>query len=146
MVSIQNEFNLLHLTDSPHIIETCELEDVAYLPWSPLAGGVLSGKYREGKRPENCRWTLAQRNGIFRDTAQVSQAVEAYYAVAKKHGLSLTQMTLAWVYRFKGVTSTIIGATSLEQLKTDIEAYELELSEDVLSDIDQVIRLYPVPF
>lgn len=146
MVSIQNEFNLLHLTDSPHTIETCVLNDVAYLPWSPLAGGALSGKYMNGALPENCRWTIEQRNGIFRDTSQSHAAIDAYHEVAKRHGLSLTQMSLAWVYQFKGVTSTIIGATSLEQLKEDIGAYQLVLSEEILGDIGAVIKRFPVPF
>lgn len=146
MVSIQNEFSLIHLMDSPHLIETCVLNDVAYLPWSPLAGGALSGKYRNGALPENCRWTIEQRNGIFRDTSQSHQAIEALYKVAQKHGLSLAQMCLAWVYQFNGVTSTIIGATSLQQLKEDIGAYQLELNEQVLEDIDLVIKRYPVPF
>lgn len=94
MVSIQNEFSLLHLMDSPHLIETCVLNDVAYLPWSPLAGGALSGKYRNGALPENCRWTMEQRNGIFRDTSQSHEAIDAYYDIAKRHNLSLTQMAL----------------------------------------------------
>lgn len=146
MVSIQNEFSLLHLMDSPHTIETCVLNDVAYLPWSPLAGGALSGKYRNGALPEGCRWTIEQRNGIFRDTTHSHEAIEGYYEVAKKHGLSLTQLALAYVYQFKGVTSTIIGATSLEQLKEDIEAYHVVLSEEIMDDINAVIKRYPVPF
>lgn len=146
MVSIQNEFNVLHLMDSPHLIENCVLNDVAYLPWSPLAGGALSGKYRNGALPEGCRWSIEQRHGIFRDTSQTHAAIEALYKVATKHNISLTQMSLAWVYQFNGVTSSIIGATSLEQLKEDIEAYYLTLSEAVLADIDGVIKQYPVPF
>jgi aryl-alcohol dehydrogenase-like predicted oxidoreductase len=146
MVSIQNEFNLLHLIDSPHLVETCVLNDVAYMPWSPIAGGALSGKYRNDAKPENCRWTIEQRNGIFRDTSQSHAAIEAYYEVAKRHNLTLTKMSLAWVYQFRGVTSTIIGATSLEQLKEDIGAYKLVLSEQVLAEIDLVIKRYPVPF
>jgi len=146
MVSIQNEFNLLHLTDSPHLIETCILNNVAYLPWSPLAGGALSGKYRNGAKPANCRWTIEQRNGIFRDTSQSHEAIEAYHTVAERHGLSLTQMSLAWVYQFNGVSSTIIGATSLDQLKEDIGAYNLVLSEEALNDISLVIKRFPVPF
>ncbi|GAA0402327.1 aldo/keto reductase [Cocleimonas flava] len=146
MVSIQNEFNILHLMDSPHLIETCVLNDVAYLPWSPLAGGALSGKYRNGALPPNCRWTIEQRNGIFRDTSQSHAAIEALYKVASSHNLSLTQMSLAWVYQFNGVTSSIIGATSMEQLKEDIDAYNLTLSEEVLAGIDDVIKQFPVPF
>jgi aryl-alcohol dehydrogenase-like predicted oxidoreductase len=65
MVSIQNEFSLLHAKDWPYLIEQCIHEDIAYLPWSPLGGGMLSGKYLNGARPEGSRWTLVQRNGLF---------------------------------------------------------------------------------
>lgn len=146
MVSIQNEFSLLHIKDHPYLIEACVFEDVAYLPWSPLAGGALSGKYANGAKPEGARWTMQQRNGIFRDTAFSHDAIAAYQTVAEKHGMTVTQMSLAWVYQFAGVTSTIIGATSMEQLKEDIGAYSMTLSEDVIKDIDAVIRRYPVPF
>lgn len=146
MVSVQNEFSLLHLTDAPHVMETCVLNDIAYLPWSPLAGGALSGKYMNGAKPEGCRWTMNQRNGIFRDTTQSHAAIAAYHAIAQKHGLSVAQMTLAWVYQFDGVTSTIIGATSMDNLIENIAAQKLSLSEDILSEIDAVIRQHPVPF
>ncbi len=146
MVSIQNEFNLLHLKDSPYLIENCVFDDVAYLPWSPMAGGSLSGKYRNGQLPDNTRWSMAQRNGIFRDTKTTHQAIEAYYEIAQKHELSIAQMSLAWVYQFKGATSTIIGATSMEQLKENIDAYKLELSKEVMEEIDAVICQFPVPF
>jgi len=146
MVSIQNEFNLLHLFDSPHTIETCVLNDVAYLPWSPLAGGALSGKYRNGALPENCRWTIAQRNGIFRDTSQSHAAIESYYNVATKHGLSLAQLALAYIYQFNGVTSSIIGATSLTQLKEDIDAYNVVLTDEIMEEINAVIKQFPLPF
>ena len=146
MVSIQNEFSLINLKDSPYLIESCVLNNVAYLPWSPLAGGALSGKYANGAKPANCRWTLNQRNGIFRDTTQSHQAIAAYQAVADKHGLSLVQLALAWVYQFTGVTSTIIGATSIAQLQEDIAAYEVALSDQILNEIAEVIRQYPQPF
>jgi len=146
MVSIQNEFSLLHLKDSPYLIESCVFNDVAYLPWSPLAGGALSGKYANGAKPAGCRWTMVQRNGVFRDTAQSHQTIAAYQEVADKHDLTLVQLSLAWVYQFAGVTSTIIGATSMEQLKEDIAAYEVVLSDEVLEDVDAVIKRYPAPF
>lgn len=146
IVSIQNEFSLLHLKDSPYLIESCVLDNVAYLPWSPLAGGALSGKYRNGAKPENCRWSMIQRNGLFRDTTQTHQAIEAYYQLAEKYEMSLTQMALAWVYQFEGVTSTIIGATSIQQLKEDIDAYELVLSDALRQEIDLIIKRFPVPF
>jgi len=146
MVSVQNEFSLLHLKDWPYVIESCIHNDMAYLPWSPLAGGALSGKYANGEKPAGARWTMVQRNGIFRDTSHSHAAIAAYKAVADKHGLSLAQMCLAWVYQATGVASTIIGATSMVQLKEDIDAYELALGDDVLADIAGVIKQYPQPF
>lgn len=146
MVSIQNEFSLLHWKDSPYLLESCINSNVAYLPWSPLAGGALSGKYRHGKRPENCRWTMAQRNGIFRDTTQTEAAIEAYWQVAEHFNLSLAQMSLAWVYQCQGVTSTIIGATSMDQLKENVAAYTISLNEKVMAEIERVMKQYPIPF
>jgi aryl-alcohol dehydrogenase-like predicted oxidoreductase len=146
MVSIQNEFSLLHLKDWPYLIETCVFNDVAYLPWSPIAGGALSGKYANGAKPEGCRWTMQQRNGIFRDTSLSHQAVAAYQEVANANNLTLVQLSLAWVYQLTGVTSTIIGATSMDQLKEDIDAYEIALSDDILQQVGGVIKQFPQPF
>ena len=146
MVSVQNEFNLLHLLDSPYVIESCALNDMAYLPWSPLAGGALSGKYANGQIPQGSRWSMQQRHGIIRDTAQSHEAITAYKSVADKHGLTLVQLALAWVYQFKGVTSAIIGATSMEQLKADIDAYDVALSEEILAEVASVIKRFPMPF
>ncbi|MGR6859136.1 aldo/keto reductase [Aliivibrio salmonicida] len=146
MVSIQNEFSLLHAKDWPYLIENCLHEDVAYLPWSPLAGGMLSGKYLDGKMPEGSRWTYSQRNGIFRDTPAANEAVKAYMDVADKHGYTPCQLALAWCNQVDGVTSTIIGATSLEQLKENIAAFSKPLSEEALADINTVFRKYPMPF
>jgi len=127
IASIQNEFNLLHLKDWPYLIENCVLNDVAYLPWSPLAGGALSGKYADGAMPEGCRWTIQQRNGIFRNTSFSHEAIAAYKEIADAHNLSLVQLSLAWVNQVSGVSSTIIGATSMSQLKEDIDAKLAEL-------------------
>ncbi|OCH23101.1 aldo/keto reductase [Aliivibrio logei] len=146
MVSIQNEFSLLHAKDWPYLVENCLHENVAYLPWSPLAGGMLSGKYLDGKMPEGSRWTYSQRNGIFRDTPAANEAVKAYIEVAKKHGYTPCQLALAWCDQIDGVTSTIIGATSLEQLKEDIDAFSKPLNEDVLTDVNAIFRKYPMPF
>ena len=146
MVSIQNEFSLLHAKDWPYLIENCLHEDVAYLPWSPLAGGMLSGKYLDGKMPEGSRWTYSQRNGIFRDTPAANEAVKAYMDVADKHGYTPCQLALAWCNQVDGVTSTIIGATSLEQLKENIDAFSKPLNEEALADINMVFRKYSMPF
>lgn len=146
IVSIQNEFNLLHTKDWPYLIENCVHANVSYLPWSPLAGGVLSGKYLNGARPAGSRWSKAQRNGLFRDNETVNQAVNEYQKIAKKYKLSTAQLALAWCAQVDGVSSIIIGSTSLTQLEEDIVAFEKSLSDDILADIDSIIRQYPLPF
>ncbi len=149
--SLQNEFSLLDRTDDPYVAETCVREDIAYLPYSPLAMGLLSGKYANGQIPDGTRWAVEKRlgggrHGNFRSTAASHAAVDGYIAVAKKHGLDVCQMALKFVDMQKFVTSTIIGATSMEQLKTDIDAFDLKLSAEVMADIETVYRQYPIPY
>jgi aryl-alcohol dehydrogenase-like predicted oxidoreductase len=145
-VSIQNEFNLLDTKDWPFLIESCVLENIAYLPWSPLAGGMLSGKYRNGALPEGSRWTLEQRNGLFRNTELSHAAITEYCQIAQDHGMTPAQLALAWCDQVDGVTSTIIGATKLSQLEEDIAAFDITLSKECLSAVDTVLRRYPAPF
>lgn len=145
MVSIQNEFSVLCRRDDPHVAETCVREEVAYLPWSPLAQGMISGKYKNGARPQGTRWAIDDRP-VFRDTQPAHAAVDAYQAVADKHGLDVCQMALKWCDKQNFVTSTIIGATSMAQLKSNIAAFDLDISNDVISDIQDVYRQYPMPF
>ena len=146
MVSIQNEFSLLHTKDWPYLMESCVHEDIAFLPWSPLAGGVLSGKYLGGARPEGSRWTITQRNGLFRDSEKVDAAVRAIKALAETNGMTCAQLALAWCNQVEGVTSTIIGATSMVQLKENLEAFSTPLSETIVEDVKQILREYPLPF
>lgn len=146
MVSIQNEFSLIHTKDWPYLIENCVRQNVAFLPWSPIAGGALSGKYLNGARPAGSRWTLSQRNGLFRDNPLVEKAIAGYVAVAQKHHYTPSQLALAWVNQVDGVTSTIIGATQLDQLKEDVAAFDMPLTEAALKDIHAVMRDYPMPF
>lgn len=146
MVSIQNEFSLLHTKDWPYLIEQCVHEDVAYLPWSPLAGGALTGKYLGGKRPTGTRWSMLQRNGLFRDTPQSNQAIAAFIELATAHSVAPAQLALAWVNQVEGVTSTIIGATSMAQLQQNIAAFSQPLTAAILEDLTQFLRQYPAPF
>ena len=146
VTAIQNEFSLLHTKDWPFLIENCVHQDVAYLPWSPLAGGMLSGKYLNGARPAGSRWETEQRNGLFRDTVAANEAVAEYCEIAKKAGITPSQLALAWCDQVDGVTSTIIGATSVAQLKEDIAAFDIVLSEEILEEIARVHAEYPVPF
>ena len=146
MVSIQNEFSLLHTKDWPYLIENCVHEDVAYLPWSPLATGLLTGKYLNGQRPSGSRFTLMQRHGLFRDTQYSDSAVKAYLDIAQQHNISPVHLALAWCEQINGVTSTIIGATNMQQLTENIDAFKQPLNTDILEDINQVLRQYPSPF
>lgn len=146
MVSIQNEFNLLHSKDWPYLVEHCVMENVAFLPWSPLAGGMLSGKYLGGARPEGSRWTMMQRNGLFRDTEASSAAIAAYVALAEKHGMSASQLAIAWCDQVDGVTSTIIGATTMAQLQEDIDAFDIEFNDELKAEVAELVKRFTVPF
>lgn len=143
--SIQNEYSILHRFDEPYLTEVCSLEDVSYLPWSPLGGGMISGKYIDGARPEGSRWSLDHRK-LHRDTEISNQAVKDYITLAKKHGLDVCQMALAFVRQQYFVTSVIIGATSMEQLKTDIASKDVVLSEEIIGEINSLWRKYPRPY
>ncbi len=145
-VSIQNEFNILHTKDWPFLIESCVFEDIAYLPWSPLSGGMLSGKYLDGARPKGSRWTLVQRNGLFRDNPQSQLATKAYCNIAAKYDITPSQLALAWVDQVDGVTSTIIGATTMPQLRENIAAFDITLTDECLKETEQVLMQYPMPF
>jgi aryl-alcohol dehydrogenase-like predicted oxidoreductase len=145
-VSIQNEFSLLHIKDWPYLIEQCVHCNIAYLPWSPLAGGALSGKYLGGARPQGSRWSLAQRHGLFRDNPRTEAAIGRFVEVAAHHGVTPSQLALAWCDQVDGVTSTIIGATTLSQLQEDLDAFEAPLPIAALNDIHEVLRKHPSPF
>lgn len=144
MASIQNEYSLLDRKFEPDLQEIALHEDIGLLAWSPLATGMLSGKYLNGNRPEGTRWTLL--NSIDRDTEQAQAAVEEYMNIADKHGLDVNQMALSFVNSRRFVTANIIGATSMEQLKTNIDSINVKLSHDVLDDIEKVRRKHPMPY
>ncbi|MBF0446130.1 MAG: aldo/keto reductase [Magnetococcales bacterium] len=146
MVSIQNEFNLLHTKDWPYLIEQCIQEDIAYLAWSPLAGGLLSGKYINGARPVGSRWSMQQQNALFRDTKSCEYAVIALSQIAQIHGYTTAQLALAWCNSIDGVTSTIIGATTMDQLKENIAAFDKPFNEEVADEIGKILQEYPLPF
>ncbi|MDP2713779.1 aldo/keto reductase [Rheinheimera sp.] len=146
MVSIQNEFSLLHSKDWPYLIEQCVHDNIAYLPWSPLAGGALSGKYLGGARPNGTRWSMLQRNGLFRDTPQSNHAIATFTELAQSHNVSATALALAWVNQVDGVTSTIIGATSMAQLQQNIAAFSLQLTPAMQDDIAVFLQQHSLPF
>lgn len=145
MASIQNEYSLLCRHFEPDLQELALAEDCGLLAWSPLATGMLSGKYLDGARPEGSRWSIEQR-GNARDTEAAQNAVRGYMGIADKHGLDVCQMALAFVNRQPFVTSNIIGATSMEQLKTNIDSIDISLSPEILDDIEKLYRMYPMPY
>ncbi|WP_454256079.1 NADP(H)-dependent aldo-keto reductase [Pseudomonas sp. Marseille-Q8238] len=144
MVSIQNPYNLLNRSFEVGLAEVAIREQCGLLAYSPLAFGMLSGKYDNGARPANGRITLFSR--FTRYTNPQSQAACArYVALARKHGLDPAQMALAYVTAQPFVTSNIIGATSLEQLECNLGSAELNLSDEVLEGIEAIHREQPNP-
>ena len=89
---------------------------------------------------------MKQRNGLFRNTESSTAAIKDYQEIAKANGITTAQLALKWCDQIDGVTSTIIGATKMTQLKEDIDAFKAPLSEQALTDIQAVISKYPAPF
>jgi len=145
IVSIQNPYSLLNRSFEAGLSETAINENVGLLPYSPLAGGVLSGKYLNGKNPANARMTLFERMGTRYTSKHAENAVLEYQKIALKHNLSLTQMALNYVTKQNFVTSNIIGATTLEQLKENIESVNCELNKEILEEIDKVHKIFTYP-
>ncbi len=145
IASIQNPYNVMTRQYEVGLSEVTAREQVGLLAYSPLGGGTLSGKYLGGKKPDGARMTLWPERFSRFTKPRAKDAVQSYADVAAKHGLDLSQMTLSFVKTKSFVTSSIIGATSMAQLKSNIEAYEMDLSEDVLADIEAVHKDNPNP-
>ena len=144
MITVQNAYNLLNRRDEIGLSEVLLRENVGYLPYSPLAFGVLSGKYLEDRKPKNSRVTLFPSYSRY-SSEQSLYATKRYNEIAKKHQISLTQLALAFVNQQPFVTSNIIGATSLGQLSENIKSIDITLSEEILSEINEVHSLIPNP-
>ena len=144
VASVQNEYSLLCRLYDLDLAELSYHEDVGLLSFSPLAAGLLGGRYVDGKVPEGSRMSINPGlNGRY--TEHSKDALHQYITAADKHGLHPAQMALAFCISRPFMTSTIFGATSMEQLKIDIGASEIQLSEEVLSDIESIHRQYPMP-
>ena len=143
-VSVQNPYNLLNRTYEIGMSEIAHYEGVGLLAYSPLAFGYLTGKFRNGARPADARITLYSRFTRY-SNPESQWATEQYALLAEQHGLSLTQLSLAFIKQQFFVTSTIIGATNLNQLKENIDAFEINLSDDILKEIDAIHQQQPNP-
>jgi aryl-alcohol dehydrogenase-like predicted oxidoreductase len=117
---------------------------VGLLAYSPLAFGVLSGKYRNGNLPKNARVTIFPHYDRY-SNEQCNKAVDLYHDLATRNGMTLTQMALAFVNDRPFMTSNIIGATSLAQLKENIDSIHTKLSDEVIAEINEIQELVPNP-
>jgi len=120
-------------------------EDCGLLAWSPLTRGILSGKYLNEARPAGARLTLETRPE-HRVGDQVDNATKKYVELANRYNLDPCQMALAFVNSRPFVSSTLIGATTMDQLRSNIDSISVTLSEEVLKEIDLVRRSHPMPF
>ena len=145
MASIQNEYSILCRLFDTDMGEIAIHEECGLLAWSPLGGGLISGKYIDGVRPKGTRWHIEGRF-LPRDTQGSNEAVKAYMALAESHNLDVCQMALAFVNSRPFVTSNIIGATSMEQLKTNIASVDLKLSPEIMDGIAQLYKKYPMVY
>jgi aryl-alcohol dehydrogenase-like predicted oxidoreductase len=145
VVSLQNEYSLMYRTHDLDLAELSHNEQVGLLPFSPLACGLLTGKYENGARPDGSRLTInPDMFGRVRD--EVWPVVDSYVSIARRHGIDPSQMAIAFCNQRPFVTSSIIGATNLDQLAINIGAADLELDAEVLEDIQAVYRNYPIPY
>ncbi|GAB2803537.1 NADP(H)-dependent aldo-keto reductase [Halomonas shantousis] len=144
VVSVQNPYNLLNRSFEVGLAEIAHREHVGLLAYSPLAFGALSGKYLNGARPPQGRLTLFER--FKRYTSDVAdEAIHAYVDIAHEHGLDPAQMALAFVNSRPFLTSNIIGATTMEQLESNLASEALVLDKTVIEAIEAVHRRLPNP-
>ncbi|MGB5317052.1 MAG: aldo/keto reductase [Robiginitalea sp.] len=144
MITIQNPYSLLNRLFEVGLSEISHRSQIGLLAYSPLGFGTLSGKYLGGQKPEKARVTLFPNYNRY-SSSKAIEATEAYAAIAAMHGLSLAQMALAFVNSRPFLTSNIIGATTIDQLKENIGSADIELSPEVLSKIEEVHKTIPNP-
>ena len=142
--SIQNSYNLLNRTFETALGEVALREKVGLLAYSPLAQGYLTGKYLDGAKPAGARSTLFNRGQRYEKPGS-EEAIKAYVALAKEAGLDPAQMALAFVNSRSFVTSNIIGATTMEQLKTDIASIDLAMTDELETRINAIHQRYGNP-
>jgi len=144
VVSVQNPYNLVNRTYEIGLAEVSHREQCGLLAYSPLGFGVLSGKYLDGQRPNGARLTEFTRfTRYLKEAGQ--DATRRYVELARDHGLDPAQMALAYVNTRPFLTSNIVGATTLDQLKNDIDSIDITLSNEVLEGIEAVHTNRPNP-
>jgi len=144
-VTVQNSCNLVSRAVEGDLAEAIFRERMSVLPYSPLAGGILTGKYRGNAKPPGARYTLFETVGVRYRKPLVFEASEAYFEVARAHGLTPVQLALGWARSRWYVGATIVGATSLAQLDENLDAFDVDLDAATLDDIAAVQLRYPNP-
>ncbi len=144
MITVQNPYSLLNRLFEVGSSEICKRENIGLLAYSPLGFGILTGKYFKGKMPKNSRLDLFPTLKRYSNENSI-KAAKLYEQVAKKHNLSLTHLSLSFVNDRPFVTSNIIGATNLEQLKENIESVNIKLSDEIISEINSINNKIPNP-
>jgi aryl-alcohol dehydrogenase-like predicted oxidoreductase len=144
VASIQNAYNLLNRTFEMGLAEFAERDQVGLLAYSPLAQGYLTGKYQHGARPPGARTTLFQRGQRY-EKPGVEAAIDDYLALARDLGVDPAQLAIAYVTSRPFVTSNIIGATSMAQLKTDLDSMKLTITPEIESRIEDIHQLHSNP-
>jgi aryl-alcohol dehydrogenase-like predicted oxidoreductase len=142
--TVQNPYSLLNRTFESTLFETCYRENVGLLVYSPLAFGVLTGKYHLEKQDPNARLNLFPNFARY-NSEQTREAARLYQEIANSFELSVAQMALAFVRQQSFVTSTIIGATTLEQLQENIASEQISLSDAIIQEIEKVQNCFPDP-
>ena len=145
MMSVQNPYSLLNRTYEIGLAEVSVREESGLLAYSPLAFGYLTGKYLDGKLPKKSRMQLFGDQFQRYKTKHGQLAIEKYYEIANKYSLDFAQMSLKFCEVQPFVTSVIIGATTMEQLKTDIESVNVNLNDEVIKEINEIQKIYPNP-
>jgi len=144
-VTLQNSYSLVSRGVDNDLAETLYRESMSLLAYSPLAGGMLSGKYLGGAQPPKSRFTLFDTLGLRFKRPMVAEAVAAYAQLAKRRGLTLPQLALGYVKSRWYVGASIVGATTMAQLEEDIAAAQFELDAQTLADIEAIQLRYPNP-
>ncbi|MCE8009399.1 aldo/keto reductase [Aestuariivita sp.] len=145
VATMQNEYSLLCRLYDTDLAELSVNEDVGLIAFSPLAAGLLTGKYQDGAVPEGSRMSLVPEMGG-RKTLRVFGAVGAYLEIAQQHGLDPVHMALAWCRTRPFMCSAIFGATRMAHLERALGSVEVTLSDEVLAEIDQAHRAHPMPY
>ena len=145
MMSVQNPYSLLNRTYEIGLAEISIREQIGLLAYSPLASGFLTGKYRNNSLPKNSR---IERDGDFwtrYNKPNRNNAIEEYYKISENYSMNMAQMSIKFCEVQDFMTSVIIGATTMDQLKTNIESVNVNLSDEMIKEINNIQKIYPNP-